>query len=65
MRITWEKIICSHIQVGQIEKLELYPVDIKGLGQRSNVITTYAVGQVCQCSEERRIEERRLSRRPL
>lgn len=40
MRVTSEKITFSQIQGGQVEKLELYPVDIKGLGQRSDVITS-------------------------
>lgn len=40
VRDTPEKITCNQIQGSQVEKLELYFVDIKDLGQRSDMITS-------------------------
>lgn len=45
-----EKITCTQIQGSQVEKLELYSVGIKDLGQRSDTDYICAVGQVCQWS---------------
>ena len=35
-----EKISCGQIQGGQVEKFELYSIDIKDLGQSSDMITS-------------------------